>query len=59
MHAINAANRIPHTDNWPAAAIAPATSRIGVAGIGKPICSTNTLRKIAGNPYWVIKVTIS
>src|SRR5882724_3002608 len=36
----------------PSAASAPAITSVGTAGTGRPICSTNTLKKTMVRPYW-------
>src|SRR3984957_10738427 len=38
--------------NCPSAASAPAITSVGTAGTGRPICSTNTLKKTMVRPYW-------
>src|ERR1700756_1313022 len=39
------------SDSLPSTAKAPATTSVGIAGIGNPICSMNTLPKTIASPY--------
>src|SRR5215468_9672021 len=40
-------------DNLPPAANAPATTSVGMAGTGIPICSTKTFANTMGSPSWL------
>src|SRR6266851_4001399 len=42
------------SESLPAAASAPATISVGIAGTGTPICSTRTLAKTIASPYWLM-----
>ena len=53
-HATSATTNSSTTASLPATDSAPATTSVGIAGIGKPICSTSTLMKTTSTPYSVI-----
>jgi len=52
MQAITVRTIAPVRSIFPAPAKAPAANRIGTAGNGNPICSTNTIAKSTSSPYW-------
>src|ERR1700740_754600 len=51
-HAASATAKTATRESLPPDASAPATTRVGIAGTGMPICSTNTLAKTTARPYW-------
>src|SRR5262245_30675118 len=42
-------------DSLPPAANAPATTSVGIAGTGIPICSTKTFANTTASPYWLTR----
>src|SRR5712664_1445499 len=54
MHATKATPNTAKDESSPSAARAPATTSVGIAGIGRPSCSSSTFANTSASPYSAI-----
>src|SRR5258708_34607332 len=55
MHATKATPNTAKDESSPSAARAPATTSVGIAGIGRPSCSSSTFANTRASPYSAIR----
>src|SRR5258708_4157475 len=55
MHATKATPNTAKDESSPSAARAPATTSVGIAGIGRPSCSSSTFANTSASPYSAIR----
>src|SRR5262245_60308918 len=59
VQAAKAAPKVAQAEIFPSTASAPATTSVGIAGTGRPICSISTLAKTSSSPCCAMSRVIS